>query len=168
MTQVEIPQVSLARYFDLLKRRRWQVIPISVLGLVIGGLVAFLIPRYYVAETLVQHQQVPGQKESRNVEDPFRSIVDSAKMTIPQAVGDAMKELKWPEAQLADPFERTQRERAVMERVKVDDVNQMTRDRDLAQIRVTYKDRDGARSAVFLNALIETWIKKRLGELRAP
>jgi capsular polysaccharide biosynthesis protein len=168
MTQVEIPQLSLQRYLDLLKRRRWQVIPVSLVGLVIGGLVAFFIPRYYVAETLLQHQQVPGQPAARNAEDPFRSIVDTARLTIPLAVGETMKKLGWPEAQIADPFERTQEERKVMERVGVTDTNQFARDRDWAQIRVTYKDRDGERSSAFLNALIETWIAKRLGELRAP
>ena len=168
MTQVEVPQLSLQRYFDLLKRRRWQVVPVSLLGLLLGGLVAFFIPRYYVADTTLQHQQVPGQPQSRNVDDPFRSIVDTARLTIPLAVGETMKKLNWPDAQIADLFERTQRERVVMERVVVSDTNQLARDRDWAQIRVTYRDRDGERSSTFLNALIETWIEKRLGELRAP
>jgi hypothetical protein len=168
VTQVEVPQVSLQRYLDLLKRRRWQVIPVSLIGLVIGGLVAFFIPRYYVAETLLQHQQVPGQKPSRNVEDPFRSIVDSAKTTIPLAVPETLEKLGWPESKVQDPFERTQKERAVMKRVLAEDVNLATRDRDFAQMRVTYRDRDGERSARFLNALIDAWIQKRLGELREP
>ena len=46
MTQVDMPQLSLSRYVDLVKRRRWQVVPVSLLGLLIGGLVAFFIPRF--------------------------------------------------------------------------------------------------------------------------
>ena len=29
MTQLDLPQISFARYVDLLKRRSWQVIPVS-------------------------------------------------------------------------------------------------------------------------------------------
>ena len=36
MTQLDLPQISLQRYLDLLRRRRWQVIPVSLLGLLIG------------------------------------------------------------------------------------------------------------------------------------
>ena len=43
MTQLDIPQISFARYLELLKRRRWQVIPVTVLGLVIGTAVAQLL-----------------------------------------------------------------------------------------------------------------------------
>lgn len=168
MSQVDVPAISLQRYLELLKRRRWQVIPVSLFGLLVGGLVAFFIPRYYVADTLLVHQMVPGQKESRSVEDPFRSIVDTARMTIPLAVGEAMKNLRWEEAMVADPYERTQNERGVISRVTVYDTNQYLPDRDYAQIRVTYKDRDGERSSAFLNELIDTWIEKRLTELKAP
>ena len=48
MTPVEqphLPQLSLQRYVDLVKRRRWQVLPVSLLGLLVGGIVAFFIPR---------------------------------------------------------------------------------------------------------------------------
>ena len=41
MTQVELPQLSLQRYVDLVRRRRWQLVPVSLLGLIIGGLIAF-------------------------------------------------------------------------------------------------------------------------------
>ena len=47
---VELPQLSLQRYVDLVRRRRWQLVPVSLLGLLVGAVVAFLIPRYYVAE----------------------------------------------------------------------------------------------------------------------
>ena len=56
MTQTaDLPQLSLQRYFDLVKRRRWQLVPVSLLGLIIGGVVAFFIPRFFVAETLLSH-----------------------------------------------------------------------------------------------------------------
>ena len=61
MTQIEVPQISLQRYVDLLKRRRWQVIPVSLLGLLVGGLVAFFIPRYYVADVTVDYTYLTPQ-----------------------------------------------------------------------------------------------------------
>ena len=36
MTQLDLPQVSLQRYVDLVRRRRWQLVPISLFGLVVG------------------------------------------------------------------------------------------------------------------------------------
>jgi len=45
MTQADLPQLSLRRYVDLVKRRRWQVVPISLLGLLIGGSRACSWPR---------------------------------------------------------------------------------------------------------------------------
>jgi len=167
MTSVDIPQISLQRYVDLLKRRRWQVIPVSLLGLLIGAVVAFFIPRYYVAMTLIEHQGLPGE-ETRRDEDPFRSIVESSQLTIPLAVRDAMKELKWPEAN-ATGYELVENERAVQQRLDVRDHNvaQASR-REYAVIRVTYKDRDGQRSAEFANTLVNVWIKKRVRELREP
>ena len=37
MSNFEVPQISLTRYVDLLKRRRWQVVPVSLIGLLLGG-----------------------------------------------------------------------------------------------------------------------------------
>lgn len=167
MTSIEVPQVSLQRYVELLKRRRWQVIPVSLIGLLIGGLVAFFIPRYYVAETLIEHQPVPGQT-SANADDPFQLLVNAAYHTIPLAVGDAMDDLHWPEAR-AVGYERQEAERLVRDRVKVYDVNagQASR-REYMQIRVTYKDRDGQRSADFLNALVASWVRTRIEEMKVP
>ena len=51
MSELDIPQISIARYLELLKRRWWSVIPVTVIGLIVGGVAAFLVPRYYVAET---------------------------------------------------------------------------------------------------------------------
>ena len=106
MTQVELPQLSLQRYVDLVKRRRWQLVPVSLLGLLVGGLVAFFIPRFFVAETLLEHQQVPTGAD--DPENPFRAVVDTAKSTIPLAAGEVIDELKWPEVVELDDFERGQ------------------------------------------------------------
>lgn len=168
MTQVEVPQISLQRYFDLLKRRRWQVIPVSLLGLLVGGMVALFIPRYYVADTLLVHQKVAGPVDPDHPEDPFRSIVDSAKLSMPLAIGETMEALKWPEAMVRDPSQRTQNEKAVEARLRINDANAGIKDRDWAQIRVSYSDRDAQRAASFLNTLVDTWIQKRLRELRDP
>lgn len=167
MTQVEVPQVSLQRYFELLKRRRWQVIPVSLIGLMVGGIVAFFIPRYYVADTLITHQAIPDQLQT-SAEDPFKAIVESAFWTIPYAVEEAMQALGWQEAR-ATGYELQENLRAARDRLEVIDVNQFAANRKTyAQIRVKFKDRDGTRAADFLNALVDAWIKKRLQELREP
>lgn len=169
MSEIQVPQLSLWRYVDLLKRRRWQVIPVSLLGLVIGGLVAFFIPRYYVAESLIVHQQVPGQDLSKNVDDPFRGIVESALLTIPQAALSAMKQLGWEQALVDDPYALNENVRAVQARIApVDHDKYRAKDRTYAEISVTYRDRDGVRAANYLNTLVEVWIDEQIEAMRLP
>jgi len=166
MTQVEMPQLSLQRYIDLVKRRRWRVVPVSILGLVIGGLVAFLIPRYFVAKTLLLHSQLPGG--AKNSEYPFKQIVDTAKSSIPLYVEEAVAELKWQEYTSADEFTRGQYARGVEERVKIFEQNSGDSDRLYATLSVEYRDTDGNRSEQLLNKLVEVWMMRRTSELREP
>ena len=166
MTQVELPQLSLRRYFDLVKRRRWQVLPVSLLGLVLGGIIAFFIPRYYVAETTLWHQSV-GKEE--RTEDPMRSIVASASEMIPLVARKVVVEkLKWPEVADLDAHDLEQFAKSVQSRVKVNDRNAGVQRRDFALIQVAYRDRDGKRAAAFLNAAVKTWIDTRVEEMRKP
>lgn len=165
MTQVELPQLSLQRYVDLVKRRRWQVLPVSLLGLLIGGIVAFFIPRYYVAETELVYQ---GSTQGSNEEDPMRQIVASASTAIPLVVRKVITEkLKWPEALLLDDHDLEQFAKAVRNRIGVNDGNADMRRRDFAVIQLRYSDRDGRRAADFLNTLVKTWIEERLAEMKA-
>lgn len=169
MTQMDLPQLSLQRYLDLVKRRRWQLVPVSLLGLLVGGMIAFFIPRYFVASTLLVHQPVPGGGEAPTErENPFRAIVDTAKSTIPLAIGEALDQMKWPDAQFADRYQRAQYERGIESRLSVQDSNVWDLRRTYAQLSVTYRDLDGERAASFLNTLVTVWIKKRLAELREP
>ncbi|MFK7742699.1 MAG: hypothetical protein AB8H80_20470 [Planctomycetota bacterium] len=166
MTTTDLPQLSLQRYVDLVKRRRWQLIPVSLLGLLVGGLVAFFIPRYFVAETLIVHQQVGSGTNDRD--NPFRQIVDTAISTIPLSVGLALDQVKWNESQGLDDFERDQLEREIESRVRVVDKNAYDKTRNYSQLLVQFRDRDGDRSANFLNELVEVWIEKRIEDLRQP
>ena len=166
MSQVELPQVSLQRYVDLVRRRRWQLVPISLLGLLVGGLVAFLIPRYCVAETQLVHAAVPGEEATRG-EDPFRGVVDTAKVSIPLVARKAAEQLQWPEALVADPHARSQFDKELQSYIFVQDTNPDPK-RQFALVKVFYRDRDGKRAAAFLNTLIATWIESRVAAMRAP
>lgn len=165
--QLELPQISLARYFDLLKRRRWQVIPITLLGLMVGGLVAFFIPRYYVARARLEYARSPIETAESAVplKDPFEYVVDFAAQTMPMAVGQTMRDLGWPESTEPDPFLRVEHERAVQQRLQVDDVNPRA-NRPYAWIDVSYRDQDGTRAKAFLEQLVTTWVKERLTQMR--
>lgn len=164
MTQVELPQVSLQHYVDLVRRRRWQLVPISLLGLVIGAVVAFMIPRYYVAEASIEHQEVASEMERGD--NPFKRIVDSAQETIRLDAGKAMEALKWPEAAINDPSLRTLEEAKVRSRLVVIDSNAGDKARTYAHIRILFKDKDAKRAADFANALVDTWIQGRVQKLR--
>ncbi len=162
---IELPQLSLAHYFELLKRRRWQVIPISLLGLVIGGIVAFFVPRYYVAETYVDYYRLPSGVADAPAKDPFKFVVDNAQILIPQAVAPTAKKLGWAESVILDPADRREAERDVESRIAVRDMNP-AEGRTYARIVVSYRDRDGHRSADFLNTLVATWMEDQVADMR--
>ena len=161
----ELPQVSLGRYVDLLKRRRWQVIPVSLLGLVVGGAVAFFIPRYYVAETVLSYYRVPTEIQVAPQEDPFKFVVDNATIMLPQVARDAMAHLGWDESRETDPQKKRDLERDVEQRITVLDVNALPH-RTFVRLVVQFRDRDGKRAAAFLNEVVDTWMGQRIAEMR--
>ncbi|MBL8724728.1 MAG: hypothetical protein JNK49_11815 [Planctomycetes bacterium] len=163
--QLEVPQISLRRYFDLLKRRRWRVIPVSLLGLLVGGIIAFFIPRYYVADAVVTYQTPLADTVAAANEDPFAAEVDAAKITIPLAIGATVKQLGWPEGAVVDRYELGQNLRVIEGRLRIDDSNP-GKGRTFARLQVTFRDRDGLRAAAFVNALVETWKKQRTEAVR--
>ena len=165
MTQLELPQLSLQRYVDLLKRRRWQVIPVSLLGLVIGGIVAFFIPRYYVADAVLSYWAPSSEVQSSYKEDPFAPVVDSAKLTIPTAIEKTVKLLGWEEGQTTDPYELRQNLDTLESRLSINDQN-ASKGRQYARIQVVFRDREGVRAAAFVNTLVDTWIAQRVAELK--
>lgn len=164
MTQLDLPQLSLQRYFDLLKRRRWQVVPVSLLGLLVGGLVAFLIPRYFVAEISLTYQSAPGEAPAGNAADPMAALVENAKLTIPEAVDATLLQLGWPEASVLRGKERDDYIRAL--RLQIDVTNATPRDSAVAVLHLTYKNRDGARAKDFLDKLVATWVDRELQSMR--
>lgn len=158
LPQLEVPQISLARYFDLLKRRRWQVLPVSVLGLLIGGIVAFFIPRYYVCDTLVQFQ---GPLLGGGRGDPAKNRVGAWQVSIGQAAEETLAKLGWPEATTGSGAERRAFVDAVQERIKVLDKGPNAKVRSVANIEITYRDTDATRAKEFTDALRTTWIARQ-------
>lgn len=167
MTQLDLPQISLTRYFDLLKRRRWQVIPISLLGLVVGGIVAFFIPRYYVAESTFVYEAAIGTTDSQNPDDPLLGEVDKIRDTVPLYIDKAVKDLGWPEAAETDPYEQSQNTKRIESRLSIVDTNPGKKRGAFVRVLATFKDRDGPRSAKFLNTLLDKWREGRLAGMRA-
>ncbi len=165
MTQLDLPPISFQRYLDLLKRRRWQVIPVSLLGLLVGGLVAMLIPRYYVAETVISYSPAPGSQAEGALEDPLVQLVETAKATLPFAVGETAAAIGWEGYAAMDPQRQQEFERELRTQIEVFDQNP-GQQRRYAQLRITYRDLDGPRSAAFLNRLVEIWKTRQLQAMR--
>lgn len=163
MTQLELPPISFARYLDLLKRRRWQVLPVSILGLLVGAIVAFMIPRYYVCQTSVLFRgAVLGAGEGR---DPMAPLVAGAENSIRYAVGAALDQLGWPEVAGSDE-ERRSAISSVRSRVQVVDLGPHGDRRMITNLRIIYKDTDPYRAKEVTNTLREIWISEEQRELR--
>jgi capsular polysaccharide biosynthesis protein len=170
MTQLDLPQISFARYLDLLKRRRWQVIPVSVLGLLIGALVAFLIPRYYVVNTKLRfnNQAAVVTADGEELEDVLLRAFDEARFTIPAAVDDLLRKLQWPEALNQDPDRRQAFVSGVRDRVEVKDHSPPApggRGRKSLILGIGYRDTDGFRAFELVTKLTDAWLEREKQQL---
>ncbi len=165
MTQLDLPPVSFARYLDLLRRRTWQVVPISLLGLVIGGLVAFFVPRYYVVTTVVRFNGNVVQPRGGDAEDPLVGEVASARTTIPARVPETLRKLGWPEVAAPDE-QRIAFENAVRGRVEVTDLTGPSRGRSSMQLRLAYRDTNPRRAVQLTQTLRDLWLDSERTRLR--
>jgi hypothetical protein len=103
MTQLDLPQISFARYVDLLKRRKWQVVPVSLLGMIVGGVIAASVPRYYVASTDVHFKAGELLTEGgKPLVEILEEELDNARTMIPAQVPDLLATFDWPEAHVDD------------------------------------------------------------------
>ena len=147
MTDLDLPNLELGRYVDLVKRRRWQLVPIGLLGLLIGFIVAWSIPRYYEANTKVQLRPrlIGGQVSGSDREDPFLREVNKARITIQnyQLVQHAIEELGWEDyfAVKGDPEKEPAYIWDVVSRVSVLDLDPST-NRSSATLEISFRDQD--------------------------
>ncbi|MBI5850159.1 MAG: hypothetical protein HZB39_03850 [Planctomycetes bacterium] len=156
MNQLDIPPISFARYVDLVKRRRWQVIPMSLVGLLVGAIVAFFIPRYFIAHTTITYKGGALDHSSRTSRDPLYAKVTNALLTIKHTIPAALEKLNLigtnPDA--VDRFEAIAR----MEN-RVDVRSSMPSPDGYVNIDVEVRDLDGERAALLANTLRLLWIE---------
>ncbi|MFQ5505394.1 MAG: GumC family protein [Planctomycetota bacterium] len=176
MTDLELPNLQLGRYLELLKRRRWQLVPAALLGLAVGFLVAWLIPRYYEARTTVRlHAGLLPTLVRGPREDPFLQEISKARVTLASQnlVRRAILELEdWTDFHSLpqDSEEFRAKVQGVMARIWVHDLN--TRDlRSSALLEIGYRDRDPDRAADFANTIRDLYVSREkelvLGRARA-
>ncbi|MEO0481446.1 MAG: hypothetical protein AAF196_18400 [Planctomycetota bacterium] len=163
--QLEMPPISFARYLDLLKRRRWQVIPATIGGLLIGTLVAFVIPRYYVAKTTIAYKGIPFDRDSEEEDDEFTGVFSFANESIP----DNFVEPALIQLGRIGPGTSVEERRPIIEAAQGQiDVAVFTGARDnWPRVVIEYKDEDGNLSAAFTNAIAQVWIESIVADLSA-
>jgi uncharacterized protein involved in exopolysaccharide biosynthesis len=165
MTDLELPSLQIGRYVDLLKRRRWQLLPAALVGLLVGLLVAWLIPRYYQATTLIRLQTPllaeanPGPRE-----DPFVKEVSKARFTIRdfKLVDKAVLELGWEEYYAVREDNISSYRGMIwglINRIEVIDYDPGEK-RGTAMIAIVYMDRDPIRAAEFANKIRDLYLKR--------
>ncbi len=142
------------------------VLPVSLLGMTVGALIAASVPRYYVASTDVHFNAEHLLKESdKYLADPLAESLTSARPLIEAEVPEVLRQLGWQEALVDDRDAQAQFVTQVASRVSVNDRGTERRNRLYTDLRITYRDTDGERAATFTNALRDQWIKRQLGEL---
>lgn len=167
MTQLDVPNISFTHYLDLLKRRTWHVIIVSVLGLIVGGVVAMLIPRYYVATTTVELKRPVLDPELGTPVDLMSQVITAAIHTVPRGVDTAVRELGWTEAFSGSLNDRRAFLKAIKARVGVHDTGPRNPNRRMAVLMISYRDLSGDRAAAMANLLRDIWLKEFLDELRS-
>ena len=126
--------------------------------MVVGGLVAFFVPRYYVAETTIKYSGYVLEPNDGTIDDPMLGVVAAARLTIPATVPIVLEELAWPEALDEDEDARRGFEAAVRSQLQVLDLNVDTRGSKFASLKISYRDTRADRVAAFPNMLRDMWI----------
>ena len=164
MNQVEVPALQVGRYLELLKRRRWQLLPAALLGLFVGILVAWLIPRYYEASTIVRlHTSLQiAPDRNRPNKDPFLEEISKAKYTIRNfsLLQEAVFALGFEDvvAVRDDSLALRAKLSAIQSRISVKDLNRGQRS-SAALLQIGYRDQDRDRAAALTNKLQELYIQ---------
>ena len=159
LEQLELPTISIGRYLDLLRRKTWQVVSVSLLGLLVGGLVALLIPRYYVAHTIVQFNRPILDPMLGTPEDPMAQVVDSARVTVAAVVEQAITDLGWPELAADSAEDRWEFIESVRQNVMVRDLGPPSKRRTTARLQISYADTSGYRAKELANKLRQVWLR---------
>lgn len=167
MTQIELPQVQVGRYLDLLKRRRWHLVPAALLGLAVGTMVAFLIPRYYVAETIVRI--LPRTVDTgMSRQDRFLEEIRKARVVIKNEglIAEAIRELEWIGAsEPEDTDSLRERLAEIADRIEVSQMEAGEAATSSALLSIQYRDRDGVRAAKFLNKLRDLYLDREFSAI---
>lgn len=160
MTQLDVPNISFSHYLDLLKRRTWHVVLVSVFGLVIGGFVALMIPRFYVVSTTLEFEASALAPFGKDGPDPLTQVVKEARSTIPRGIERAIQELGWPEASLTG-LARQDFIAGVRERLHAYDPGMDTSGprRQFAELRIQYADTEGQRAVEMVEKLRDLWLR---------
>lgn len=166
MSELETPNLQIKRYVDLLKRRRWQILPVALLGLLIGTVVARLIPRFYEASTQIRIHQV-SQDESRpySRKDPLLREVSDARNTILayDLVREAVLGLPgWEDffAVQDDAPKFNSKIRGVQGRIWVADLDP-GEGRGSATLNIGYRDQDAQRTVDFVQRITKLYLQRR-------
>ena len=165
LQQIELPTISFARYVDLLKRRTFQVLSLSLLGLMVGGVVALLIPRYYVARTIVQFNRPILDPKLGTPEDPMAQVIEGARVTVPALVEKVLVTLGWPEMSMGSLEDRREFTEIVRRNVGVFDMGPHNRGRTIATLQISYADTNGFRAKEMANKLRYVWLRKFVDNL---
>ncbi len=166
MTQLDLPTISFAHYLDLLKRRTWQVVCLSILGLIIGGFIAMLVPRFYVAENMVQFNRPVLDPKLGTPEDPMAQVVSTAGNTIYNFLPTTLEALAWPEYVTGTPEVKRRINDEVKKRVTVFDAGPGGKGRTIARLKIVYMDTDGQRAMELANMLRDIWLKDYVDNFR--
>ena len=169
MAELDLPTVHLQRYFELVARRRHALVPFAVVGAIIGGIVAFLIPRYYEAYTIVRlsgHVLEEDQRTNNPAIDPFVREIEAAREKFQDEgfVGEAIEHITneaWTDHMPVGGKLGRVHPKVVQaaKRVVFRDYNQQ-RGRTTARIFIAYRDTDPKRASDLTNSLRETFLEK--------
>ncbi|GEM_PF-2631968 len=165
MSELELPSLQLGRYLELLQRRRWQLLPAALIGLLIGLFVAWMIPRYYVARTLVRlHPALLADSPSGPRQDPFVKEVSKARHTISDfnLVDEVVRSLGWDDfyALRNDSIDKYRgRIWEVISRITVLDLDS-GEGRSSAMLAILFRDQDPIRAADFANRIRDLYLKR--------
>ncbi len=167
----KLPGLQARLLLEIVRRRKWLIFPLGIIGLMVGVLVSFLIPRYYRAETSVVLKNVTleGKVVAKPGEDPMESEVENARYTIAsfRMVLEAGRKLGWKEF-FSPRSDDPNLWATVQKTIKRVSVYLIRSGKGGASgiLGISYSDKDPQRAADMANMLRDLWIEEKFKAIR--
>jgi uncharacterized protein involved in exopolysaccharide biosynthesis len=145
-------------FFDILRRRAWQIVLPALVGVALGNAVATLVPRRYKTMTQLELREtnMPASGEGKVAQGLMRDVASAQyHIMASENVRRVIEKLEWQDFTSLTPALQSEYLRATIKRIQVKPIP--ARQGGSSFINITYTDTDPERAQQFANRLRDAY-----------